>query len=121
MTARDARQSLSGNTMKRNGRSIAKVSIISLLCLTGCGALPVGIAPTAKGEGACRPDLEVEWDNGLPYSNYPLGSSEQDRVDQCDRFYREAEKERQEALARALEEQMSPALKESTAGSSIRF
>ena len=122
MSDTDRKRPPSGIAMKNGARSIAGLFALPLLCLAGCGVLPVGIAPTANvDEEACRPDLEIEFENGLAVSNYPLGPSEENRVKQCERFYREAEQERKEELSQALRQQMNPTLAESPAESPIRL
>ena len=97
--------------MDKIARSARRISTsLIVLYLVGCGALPVGIAPTDDGEGGCGPpsnELYYDPRDGVN-SSRDSASHDQERIKRCESFYREAEQQRREALSDDLEEHLSP-------------
>lgn len=85
--------------------------------LVGCGALPIGIAPTNYGNDGCGPPSdELNYGpTGYVDSNDPLYDRE--RIERCENFYKEAEQQGKEALSQDLEEYMGPTHTEGEDGS----
>ena len=93
--------------MEHNARSIRNISLsLFAICLVGCGALPVGIAPTNGGEEGCRPSsYEPYYDqHGRVNPKRDPALYDEERIRRCESFYKEAERQRKEALSQDFEE-----------------
>ena len=105
--------------MKHIDRFIGSISTsLFVFCLAGCGALPVGIAPTDGSAEGCRPSsYEPYYDSrGRVNPKRDPALYDEERIKQCEQFYNEAERQRREALSQNLEKHMSPAQPEGADG-----
>lgn len=89
-----------------------RLIVLCSLCLilVGCGALPVGIAPTDGGAEDCGPSsYEPYYDeHGRVNPKRDPALYDEERIKRCESFYREAERQRKEALSQDFKEHMSP-------------